>query len=220
MCDRAVLIGACGWQYPLWNETYYPEGLPEDWQLAYYGNEYPVVLIPASYWSQGRPAVDSWLAETEGRPDFICEWSFDAGDDQLEMIAALGERVLGILVRLDAMPDDAQWHTLTSLAQSHSLCIDWPEATPEQVQALVSQPTMTKGISICWHGDAARSDDLQYGDLALTRVPALGQTPRSLRGLLETLIEHAGKRQAVLLFDGEPPDLEIVDQAEVILNLI
>lgn len=215
-----VLIGACGWQHTLWNDTYYPEGLPEDWQLAFYSNEYPVVLIPASYWSQGRSAVDSWLQETVDRPDFICEWTLDVGDEQFQLISILGNRVLGILVKLNAMPDEAQWQSISNLTQSHSVVIDWPEATVQQVQALLSLETIQKSISICWHGDEARSDELNYGELALARVPTLGQSPRSLRGLLETLIKRAGERQAILMFDGEPPDLEVVDQAEVLLDLI
>jgi len=219
LSDRVVLIGACGWQHPQWDETYYPEGLPQEWQLAYYANEYPVVLVPAGYWAQGQSVVDSWLAETEGRPDFICEWSFDGGQEQQAMIASLGERVLGILVRLTAMPDANQWQMLATLAQSYSLCLDWPDAELTQVQDIM-QHDCAKAMSVCWHGEQDHADALSYGDLVLARVPSAGQTPRNLRDLLETLLQHAGERQAVLLFDGHPPDLEVVDQAEVVLNLL
>jgi len=222
--ERAIYIGACGWQYPQWNDSYYPEGLPQEWQLAFYGNEYPVVLIPAAYWAQGRAAVDSWLEETESRPQFICEWSFAAEsqgqDAALELIGMLGERVDGILLRLTEMPDDTQLETIGTLAASYPVCLDWPNAEPTQLQTLLAQPRISGRVSVCWHGDDRRVSDLAQGPLVLARVTTEGQTPRSLRTLLDTLLANAGERQAVLLFDGQPPDLEIVDQAEVILNLL
>jgi hypothetical protein len=222
--ERAVYIGACGWQYPQWNDSYYPEGLPQEWQLAYYGNEYPVVLIPASYWAQGRVAVAAWLEETESRPRFICECQFASGQQdqvaELELIGMLGERVDGILWRLSEMPADAQLETIGTLTATYAVCLDWPNADPAQLQTLLAHPQLERHVSICWHGDDQRISDLTQGPLALARVATAGQTPRSLRTLLETLVAHAGERQAVLLFDGQPPDLEIVDQAEVILNLL
>ena len=224
MSEHAVLIGACGWQHPQWHETYYPEGLPEDWQLAYYGNEYPVVLIPAAYWSQGREVITSWLTETETRPRFVCEWSFGPGcpphAQASELIALLGDRVEAVLFSLAAMPDAAQLATMATLAGSYAVCLDWPDATATQLQSVLQHPSIAGRASVCWHAEVERRSDLAQGPLALARVNSEGQTPRSLRTLLETLLETAGERPALLLFDGQPPDLEIVDQAEVILNLL
>ena len=127
MSERAILIGACGWQYPQWNHTYYPEGLPEEWQLAFYGNEYPVVLIPAAYWAQGRRAIDSWLQETDGVPGFVCEWPLEYDrhmqDTVYELIAALGERVEGVVLPLAGMPDDAQLATINKLMTDYPVCL-------------------------------------------------------------------------------------------------
>ncbi|MEJ2397828.1 MAG: hypothetical protein P8Z67_06145 [Gammaproteobacteria bacterium] len=224
MSDAAVLIGTCGWQYPQWNTSYYPEGLPADWRLAFYGNEYPVVLLPASYWSQGREAINSWLEETAERPEFICEWVFGAeglGQDSLrDGIAELAERVLGIMVTLQAQPDATQLQEIARLAADYPVCLDWPEAEPGQLHALLSQAGLAKTVGICWRGEAENVAQLESGRLLVARVPSEGQTPRSLRSLLETLITNAGDRQVVVLFDGNPPDLEIVDQAEVIVNLL
>jgi hypothetical protein len=224
LSERAVLIGACGWQYPQWNDSYYPEGLPEDWRLAYYGNEYPVVLVPSAYWAQGRAAIDSWLAESDARPKFICEWSFagtgPAQADVPELIAALGDRVAGILIVLGSAPDSVQLASIAALCESHAVCLDWPTASSSEWQQILTQPPIAQRVSACWHGDAEDDTLLGHGPLVLARVATEGQTPRSLRTLLETLLASAGERQVVLLFDGQPPDLEVVDQAEVILNLL
>lgn len=223
MSDAAVLIGACGWQYPQWDTSYYPEELPEEWRLAYYGNEYPVVLVPTAYWVQGRAVVDSWLQESDERPQFICEWTFSqeeiAWDEWRAGLSTLGDRVAGILVSLQAMPDAAQLTAIRSLAEHYAVCLDWPMAHA-QIQDVMAQTGLVDRLSVCWHGDAESVEALEYGGLPLARVASEGQTPRSLRGLLEILLDKAGERQAMLLFDGEPPDLEIVDQAEVILNLL
>ena len=224
MSGHSILIGTCGWQYPQWDDSYYPEGIPEDWRLAYYGNEYPVVLIPAAYWSQGRRAIDSWLQETDTSPRFICEWSFEydrnAQDAMHDLIAALGERVDGILLPLSAMPDATQLATIDKLLASSPVCLDWRHADDGQLQTLLTHPQLAQRVSICWHGEAEKKSVLDHGSLVLGRVDSAGQTPRSLRKILETLLASTLDREGVLLFDGQPPDLEIVDQAQVIMNLL
>ena len=224
--DHSILIGTCGWQYPQWNDSYYPEGLPEEWQLAYYGNEYPVVLIPAEYWSQGMRAIDSWLQETDTSPCFICEWSFTHDRDthaamyDLNLIAALGERVVGVMLSLTGMPDEEQLATINQLLASYPVCLDWPNAPREQMQTLLTHPLIAQRASVCWHGEAEKKSDLDHGSLVLARVESAGQTPRSLRTILEIMLASTLDREGVLLFDGHPPDLEIVDQAQLIMNLL
>lgn len=45
-----IRLGAYGWQHAHWLNRFYPEDLPEDWQLMYYSNEFNSVLVPAAYW--------------------------------------------------------------------------------------------------------------------------------------------------------------------------
>ncbi len=40
-----VLTGAIDWRYEAWNDEYYPEDMPEDWQLGYFANEFSTVVI-------------------------------------------------------------------------------------------------------------------------------------------------------------------------------
>ena len=70
--SHRVFIGASGWLHQHWHEQFYPEDLPAEWQLAYYGNEFPVVLIREQEWQQGGEVAD-WLEDTEDSPLFICE---------------------------------------------------------------------------------------------------------------------------------------------------
>ena len=43
-------IGARGWRHSQWSGSYYPDDLPEEWQLTYYANNFGVVLVPSEYW--------------------------------------------------------------------------------------------------------------------------------------------------------------------------
>ena len=47
--ELTINIGAYGWRHSHWSNSFYPDDLPEDWQLAYYSNEISTVLVPASY---------------------------------------------------------------------------------------------------------------------------------------------------------------------------
>ncbi|HEB83268.1 MAG TPA: hypothetical protein ENJ11_10440 [Gammaproteobacteria bacterium] len=40
--------GAYGWLHRHWQGSYYPDDLPEDWQLGYYSNDFNTVLVPAA----------------------------------------------------------------------------------------------------------------------------------------------------------------------------
>jgi len=52
MGTENLKIGARGWRHPRWAGAYYPDDLPEDWQLSYYANDFNVVLVPAEYWDK------------------------------------------------------------------------------------------------------------------------------------------------------------------------
>jgi len=57
-----ITLGAYGWRYVHWRDTFYPVDLPQDWQLTYYSNEFNTVLVPADYWRAGvEPGCDDWL---------------------------------------------------------------------------------------------------------------------------------------------------------------
>lgn len=224
MSDAAILIGTCGWQFEQWQTSYYPESLPEEWQLAYYGNEYPVVLLPAQFWSQSVEVLDNWREELGERPVFIAEWKFcDDAERQTairEGLASVNDLIIGIVVTLTSLPNASQLQVVRELAQDKPVVLDWPIASAEQYHALQQQLEQDSLLSFCWHGDDAEAVQLEAGQLLLVKVESSGQTPRSLRSLIETVIAKAGERRAVILFDGKPPDLDVVDQAEVILNLL
>lgn len=43
-------IGTYGWLHPSWEGSFYPDDMPEEWQLDYYSNAFRVVLVPEKQW--------------------------------------------------------------------------------------------------------------------------------------------------------------------------
>ncbi|HYP67111.1 MAG TPA: hypothetical protein VEP67_02545 [Thiobacillaceae bacterium] len=74
LADYSVLVGAEGWKHSHWQGTFYPEDLPEDWQLSFYNSQYRCVYLPKSAWA-GCLITDAemWLKDTQANFRFILE---------------------------------------------------------------------------------------------------------------------------------------------------
>ena len=104
--DRAeapsIHLGTRGWEFPAWGGSYYPQDLPREWRLAYYANDFPLVLVPQARWvgaasEQGRV----WRDEVSDAFRFYLELT-DLQPGTLEQLPdwvdALGDRLGGILI--------------------------------------------------------------------------------------------------------------------------
>ena len=53
------------WESQDWACVFYPDDLPDAWRLAYYSNEFPSVLLPASRWmSMAEAEWEEWRSDT------------------------------------------------------------------------------------------------------------------------------------------------------------
>ncbi|MDX1347380.1 MAG: hypothetical protein R3189_03910 [Thiomicrorhabdus chilensis] len=43
-------IGTCGWSHQDWRGSFYPQDLPEEWELDFYNNAFHVVLVQLDQW--------------------------------------------------------------------------------------------------------------------------------------------------------------------------
>ena len=69
-----VLVGASGWLHPAWRGSFYPDDLPEDWQLSYYNTRFQAVHLPAAFWQAASPATwAQWLHDTQEGFHFVLE---------------------------------------------------------------------------------------------------------------------------------------------------
>jgi uncharacterized protein YecE (DUF72 family) len=72
--DYNVLVGAEGWKHVHWQRTFYPDDLPDDWQLSFYNSQYRCVYLPKSVWTSCSIAdAHLWLNDTQANFRFILE---------------------------------------------------------------------------------------------------------------------------------------------------
>ena len=204
--DHDLLIGACDWRYPRWVGDFYPDDLPEDWRLGYYGNEFPVVLVPADYTLDD----DGYAALLEDSGEVLrFVIAIDHAGDAVARLAAarqLGARCVGIL--LDARHMDAAARD-TLLAQCAPL--------PVSVWGADALPAVGPGAGWCWDG---QGEPPPAAALNLARLDVATVSPRRLRAVIEVLLARADESVAVLLLDGDPPSPETLRQAIVIRDLL
>jgi len=224
--EHTILIGANGWLHDEWSEQFYPDDLPDEWRLGYYGNEFSVVLVPASYWEQGADTVTEWLEETDESPRFVCEWPAETktGTDVeklLTLFSMLSDRVLGILIPVNDTPDQSMLSLLERLSQDYPVCIDVQTENPQDITATIKGYLKNTDVSICWHGEPEQVEDMASGSLVVARISDHDLTPRALRFLVEECIKQSKPdRSVALIFDGDPPALKQMVDAGVILDLL
>ena len=177
---------------PAW-KAFYPEDLPEDWRLAYYGNYWKDLLISAGEWE--RFTLDSsWIRDLPDAlrlyfevPDELAE----PGDRCACLAAALGPRLGGFLVADPSL---------------------LPAGVVAPGQLLERAPGLAAGTGL---GASAAFANATSVALVLTPEPGLG--PAGWRALLEAV--HAclpAAREAIVFLRAGPGELET---AETILRL-
>lgn len=96
----AVFVGAVGWLHPSWHGAFYPDDLPEDWQLTYYNTQFRAVFLPYADWSAATPAqLAQWVQDSQAGFRFVLE-SGPLAAAARRAAEALGGR-LGALARRD-----------------------------------------------------------------------------------------------------------------------
>lgn len=65
-----IRIGISGWRYAPWRGEFYPQGLPQQEELAFASRRFPLIEINGSFYSLQRPeSYAQWHAATP--PDFV-----------------------------------------------------------------------------------------------------------------------------------------------------
>jgi hypothetical protein len=92
-------FGTVGWRRPQWDDGYYPDDLPSDWQLGYYANELAAVLLEPGDWLSAEPTqLADWAGEVHA--DFRFYLRADTQRDaagQLRLAQSLGSRLGAVL---------------------------------------------------------------------------------------------------------------------------
>jgi len=96
-------VGTCGWLHESWLGDFYPEDMPQEWQLDYYANIFRVVLVPESLWMKwDEGALEECVDAVEGEFGFylrVEEEVSAAKSNQIQLVQqGLGSLLTGVVV--------------------------------------------------------------------------------------------------------------------------
>ena len=226
-----VLMGACGWNHQAWLSDFYSDDLPEDWRLGYYSNEFPMVYVPAAAW---RNAIDSdsedlsrWTEDVADSFRFILEISADILEDEqrfaaaLDKVKELGDFCLGLVLQLNpniCSNSDLFQQGIAQATAITAICVDRQgNILNEEFQNIL----IDKNISEVWYGESNETENCKRGSLAISRISSDELDMTALRKVVEHCLSASNEEcTSILCLDGNPPSLELLRNADVILNLL
>lgn len=228
-----VLVAARGWSHPAWLENFYPDDLPEDWQLAYYSNEFRAIVVPAQTWKDLDVAdVERWVEDTNSGFVFYLEvenpltdWAHAAA-----LFKMLGSQLGGILLRPTEVDSDLSLMA-TSIAAAGklaptSIIIPPGVEVSEEGERLLNLYHVEK----CWdigEGKPAWLQPIAGSALAVARLAGNRTfTAREWRETIETCLQYGDKSQAskdrrvLIMIDSEAPKLDDLRTAMMIADML
>lgn len=198
-------LAAYGWQGPEW-ATLYPDDLPPEWRLDYYGNEYAAIVVPAAAWQKA--TIDEallWLEEAP--PGFRFYWELADADD--------AARLLELLARAhSAQGQLAGWLFHSGLRLEHGLLKALSAVLPgaafgeAPVPAVRAEQLAAEGLTLCWQDGEqlnCRGNGLRV--LQISSAPDL----RSLRQTIEDQASAGAGRLLLLLKPGAVTSAQMHD---------
>ncbi len=221
-----VLMGACDWRHPAWNNDYYSEDLPEDWHLGFYSNEFPVVFVPASRWLDN-DALSEWGEDVSDSFRFVLEIPAEVLADRLHFSSALKQVkilegfCLGVVFKLEKNILNNLPLLVEHIKQAQEIvpvCIDVDgNAASTELNAVLAE----YHVSQIWHGETQKPETYQSGSLAIAHISDEKLDMVALRRIVEGCLAASTEEcTSVLIFEGNPPSLEMLRNADIIINLL
>ena len=221
-----VLMGSCGWKHNAWLNDFYSEDLPEDWQLGFYSNEFPVVYVPANDWLDNED-LSEWTEDVADSFRFVLEISTDVLDDEQRFNAALDKAkilnnfCLGLVLQLTPSicnDSDLFQKYIERMTAIAPVCIDRQSIT---LNNECNKILLKNNISEVWDGESAETENCKRGSLAISHISSEKLDMAGLRKVIEHCLSTSSEDCiSVLCVDGNPPSLELLRNADVILNLL
>lgn len=95
---QSLSVGIVDWQRPELVDSYYPEGLPEDWRADFYFNDFRVVLVEQTEWENWSDEFIEELLEIRRKETEVYLKVTDANDSSLEKLAEIHSRLEGWVI--------------------------------------------------------------------------------------------------------------------------
>ena len=207
MSNKTLEIGAFGWLHPGWDDSYYPEDLPEDWRLDFYSHHFNVLLMPCDDWKQvSQDDVEQWLSDVKSDFVFFLQLSRvpdQATMQQLQMIkGVLAERLTGLVWQGDS--DVLQSGDIAVLQGIAAVLIDNDNSVAAQQ------------MQCCWR------DGREVQSTILGFISAEQATDtRALRKLIEAFLQQGeDDSDLYLIFEGQPPLIKAMEDTRIIEQML
>lgn len=95
MGNYSVYLGTVGWEHAEWLGSFYPEGLPEAWQLPFYNTQFRCVYLPCESWRKASDEeIANWLHETQEGFRFVLQVPESMDEADKRMAGRLGGRAV------------------------------------------------------------------------------------------------------------------------------
>jgi len=94
-------LGALGWNHANWQDSFYPDDLPADWQLGFYANEFNSVLVPEAEWRANLHELEGWAEEVPENFRFYLQM-VQRDEAEVAHLSGLLGQSLGAVISYDA----------------------------------------------------------------------------------------------------------------------
>ena len=212
MTGYYIETGSVGWRHEGWNDSYYPEDLPEEWQFEFYTHLFRFVVLPSNEWKNASSEdVAQWIEEGgEEFRFFLLIDTADMGRQQTEKLLQVGSLLSDRLSGIVVMQDQAglSESVLIELGRHSRVFIDSDSPVAANLSAA--------GITACWRPERKT----EHAVVAiLTRQQS--ENTRRLREYIELFLKQAGEdKELYLVFSGNPPAIQAMQDAQVIGQML
>jgi len=190
-----VVVGSRGWLHQSWVESYYPDDIPDEWRLGFYGNEFNTVLVPWEQWQTSVEALEEGLDDTS---------------DDFHLYLELPEVVETLPAHLSEILDQ-----VTGLVCIKGEATGWQEQSSALNVALFSLLPNENTLLNCF--TASTGDKVV--ELVLVDKSTGIDDLAVMREQLELVLGFADKRLDLLFVD-ETPALESMRNTQMIAELL
>lgn len=224
-----MLIGTRGWQYRQWVGLFYPDDIPEEWQLAYYSNEMDCVLVPEKNLLEASAhELLAWHEEVGEQFRFIFELStLENWRHCRAKIETIRGNIGGVALRFGEPVSPSLIECIQTLAQIAPVCVEESLARQKEI---VNLATQVRNLGILVHVDSdglqqidtdAQSSAEETGSILFLIQQDKAITIKQLRMIMEGCLRRAGQAgTAALLFNGTVPDIDMARQAVQLQQLL
>ncbi|MFV2060491.1 MAG: hypothetical protein ACC653_07370 [Gammaproteobacteria bacterium] len=240
-------IGSYGWQYKKWQESFYPEDLPEDWQFSYYANEYSVIMVPWELVQNNFELLEQGIEDSDEKCRVLFELAvqnlnstskdtlINSLDEFLNKISFFGERVMGLVLtmqhselqNLSSEKLDLIKEILRVCQTQLDTCIDiaaYNSSAPIQdsLQTEFLELLNSTGIDLCRFNDTrVEVLDATTSKLHITFCDSVKADAKQMRKIVEnSLVGECEGSINVLIFRSEIPNHEQMNTAAIISDLL